>query len=131
MKRIAIAFALATTVLSSTAFAAPISTTSMIAEIGCKTRYSEDKAADIFANKYRGQRAVAKGEIVKLDKGKVYLKLLSATLSYDIDIELRDPKATYDMEKGQRIEVEFTVDGHGGCFLPFSGNDGAIQDANL
>ena len=127
MKRIAIALALCTTTLSGSAFAAPISTTSMIGEIGCKTRYSEEKAADVFTNKYKGQRAVAEGVIVKLDKGKVYLKLLSATLSYDIDVELRDQKATYDMEKGQRIAVEFTVNGHGGCFLPFGGNDGTVQ----
>lgn len=127
MKRLAIALALATTVLSGPAFAAPISTTNMIAEVGCNTRYSDEKAADIFASKYKGQRAVAKGEIVTLDKGKVYLKLLSETLSYDIYVELDDPKATYDLEKGQRISVEFTVDSHGGCFLPFSGNEGAVQ----
>jgi hypothetical protein len=61
------------------------------------------------------------GKVHKADSGKVFIKMMRDTLSYDISVELTDPKATYDLEKDQIVKVSFTVDRHGGCFLPYGG----------
>lgn len=63
------------------------------------------------------------GKLFKAASGEVFIKVLRETLSYDISVELADPKATYDLEKDSTI----IVSGHGGCFLPYSGKDGIVQ----
>ena len=99
----------------------------MLADTGCDSRYSEEKRADLFASRYKGQRMTVTGEIARAEKGQVSIRLLRSTLSHDISVKLSDPKATYDLEKGQRIRLSFTISEQGGCILPYSGTDGVIE----
>jgi len=69
------------------------------------------------------------GKLVKAASGEASIKVLRETLSYDISIELTDPKATYDLEKDSTVKVSFIVSSHGGCFLPYGGKDGIVQAA--
>jgi hypothetical protein len=99
----------------------------MLADTGCNSKYSDDKKADLFASKYQNREMIVTGEIASLNKGDVGLKVLRDTFTYDIAITLRDAKAAYDLEKGQRVTVQFTVDSAGGCILPYEGKNGIIQ----
>jgi hypothetical protein len=101
-------------------------TVAMIKETGCKSKYSDEKKADIYAAKYKDQRLTALGKVSYITKEKVGITLDKSTMTYDVLIKMADPKGLYDLEKDTIITVEFTVDGHGGCFLPFSGKDGVI-----
>jgi hypothetical protein len=98
----------------------------MLSDTGCKSRFSDEKKADLFATQYRGRSMTVSGEITSLRNGSIGVKALSGTLTSDIDVKLRDVGAAYDLEKGQRITVSFTVSFHGGCFLSYSGDNGVI-----
>ena len=98
----------------------------MVAETGCDSRYSEDKKDDLFASLYEGKRMTVTGEVGYVSGGEVGIKVFPSTLTYDVLVELTDPNAAYDLEKEQRISVSFTMQSAGGCFLPFSGDEGVI-----
>jgi len=98
----------------------------MVAETGCASDYSDDKKADIFNANYKGREMTATGQIATLSSEKLSLKVLPSTMTFDIQVKLRDPKAGYDLEKGQRVTVKFIVTYHGGCFLSYSGEQGEI-----
>jgi hypothetical protein len=125
MKRALFAVAMALLVAPVAAHAGDYKT--MEAETGCKSKASDEKKADVFKTKYDGQPMTITGKLVKADSGKVMIKTLRDTLSYDISVELTDSKATYNLEKDQTITVAFIVSRHGGCFLPYGGKNGVLQ----
>jgi hypothetical protein len=92
----------------------------MVADTGCASKYSDDKKADIFNANYKGRAITATGQIATLSSGDLSLKVLPGTMTYDILVTLRDPRAGYDLEKGQRVTVKFVVSYHGGCVLRHS-----------
>jgi hypothetical protein len=98
----------------------------LLADTGCDSKYSDDKKADLFKTNYYNREMTISGEITNSDNGKIYLKLLRQTLTFDLTVNLRDPKAGYDLEKGQRVTVRFNLTRHGGCFLAYSGDNGVI-----
>ena len=78
------------------------------------------KKADIFASKYKGAADTVAGQIAGLDKGHVSVKILRDTLTFDVQIDMANPKSTYDSGEGQQPRPhQFTVDSHGGCILPY------------
>jgi hypothetical protein len=89
----------------------------MLSETGCKSRFSDDKKADLFDAKYKGKQMTVTGEITLVSGDEVHIKLLRSTLTSDITVTMLDKRATYDLEKGQRITASFAVSFHGGCFL--------------
>jgi hypothetical protein len=98
----------------------------MLSDTGCNSRFSDEKKADLFAERYQGLTLTVTGEIKSNSKGVVGLKVLSETWTSDVLVAMNDPKVAYDLEKGQHITVSFKVLKHGGCFLAYSGNDGVI-----
>jgi hypothetical protein len=100
--------------------------TDMVEEIGCKSKYSDEKKGDIFAAKYKDRDMIVSGTIETLSKDSAGLKILPTTRTFDATVKFEDPNAGYDLEKGQRLLVRLMVRDHGGCFLPFGGDRGVI-----
>jgi hypothetical protein len=98
----------------------------MLAETGCESKYSDDKKADLYATKYKGKQMTVTGEVTNSSDGKLFIKVLRSTFTNDITVTLADRKSAYDVEKGQRITVQFNVSFHGGCFLSYSGENGGF-----
>jgi hypothetical protein len=99
----------------------------MLAETGCKSKYSDEKKADLFASRYKGRSMTVFGEVVGSKDGKVEIKVLRDTLTWDLRVELADRDVAYNIEKGQRVEATFIVSYHGGCFLSFMGSNGVLK----
>jgi hypothetical protein len=98
----------------------------MLADTGCDSRYSDDKKADLFQASYKNREMTVTGEITSLSSGKLALKVLPSTLTSDVRVVLRDPRAGYDLQKGQRVTIRFVVNIAGGCILDYSGDQGVI-----
>jgi hypothetical protein len=94
----------------------------MIAETGCESKYSDD----LFAKRWQGTPMTVTGEVSLVSSGTVSVKILRTTLTSDIRVKLRDSRDAYDLEKGQRVTLTFTVSDHGGCFLSYGGNGGSL-----
>jgi hypothetical protein len=101
----------------------------MIAATGCKSKFSDEKKDDIFKSKYENKDMVVDGEIAEVDRGELDIKVLPSTLTFDLDVTLKDPKSTYDLQKGQSVTVRFIVRSAGGCILPYSGDEGVLVPA--
>lgn len=54
------------------------------------------------------------------------IKILPTTWHSDLRVDLRNPKATYNLVEGQQIRVRFTLNALGNCFLLSVGDDGVI-----
>ena len=97
----------------------------LVWETGCHSRYSEEKKADKF-RPFKDKPAILTGEVAHIEGGKLGLKLMADTLTYDMLISFRDPKDIYDLEKGSHVMVAFIMRSAGGCFLPYTGDNGVI-----
>jgi hypothetical protein len=100
----------------------------MLNEVGCNSKFSEEKKADIFATNYKDRVMTTTALVTKIDAGQILLKVLRSTLTYDIQVKLRDPKSGYNIEKDKMIRIRFIVRTAGGCILAFTGDDGVIED---
>jgi hypothetical protein len=96
-------------------------------ETGCGSKYNDDKKADIFSRQYQGKQMVVTGEVKNAEKGALYVRLLSSTLTFDLVVDMNDARSIYDLERGQRVKVAFLVTRQGGCILSFHGNNGVLQ----
>jgi hypothetical protein len=65
-------------------------------------------------------------EVASISRGTLALKIFQSTFTSDVRIDLVDPRAAYDLEKGQRVTVRFFVRRAGGCILDFTGDQGVI-----
>ena len=127
MKRLLVmTAAVAFTTAAAAAQSTPAPFLNVLNDTGCTSRYTEAKRADLF-EAMKGASLFASGEVADVtDDGRVLLKVLRGTLSFDLSVTLADKRAGYDLEKGQRVMVTFTLTRHGGCFLPFGGKDGIV-----
>jgi hypothetical protein len=98
----------------------------MLSETGCESKYSDEKKADLFAANYKDRQMSVTGETKEIDHGEIDIRVLPSTLTFDISVTMADPKSTYDLQKGQRVTVQFIVRRAGGCILPYSGNQGML-----
>jgi hypothetical protein len=102
----------------------------MLAETGCKSKYSDDKKADIYASRWKGKQMTVVGEIATLKDGNVSIKVLRSTLTFDIVVEMQNKRDAYDLEKDQRVTLTFNVSSHGGCFLSYHGSNGVVGNGS-
>jgi hypothetical protein len=93
--------------------------------LGCRTKFSKDRAADQFA-KIKGVVLAVAGEVSSVSGGTVMLKVLSHTLVSDLTVRLANAADGYNLLKGERITVRFRLTDHGGCFLNFGGDQGEL-----
>lgn len=89
-------------------------------EVGCKSKYSDAKKADIFNTRYKGREMIWLGEVVLADANTASLDINNQG-TQDLSVTFKYKNAGYDLVKGQRLRVRFVMKSMGGCFLPFSG----------
>jgi hypothetical protein len=106
---------------------APASFADMLADTGCESRFSDEKKADLFASQYKDHLMTVSGSIEVLSNGSLGIKVNPHTFTYDVDVKLSSAQDAYNMIKGSRVTVTFTVSKHGGCFLPFRGVNGVVK----
>lgn len=97
-------------------------------EIGCDSKYSEDKKNDIFNAKYKNHWMTWSGEVVLAEADQVSLNV-NGFGTQDLRVYFEDERAGYNVLKGDTINVRFVMDRAGGCFLPFSGRHASILPA--
>lgn len=94
-------------------------------EVGCKSRYSKAKKADIFKTRYKGQWMTWSGTVILPDSGSTSLNV-DRKGTQDLQVKFEDPRAGYDLMKDQELTVKFKMNSVGGCFLPHGGIDAEI-----
>ena len=107
----------------------PVSTGSyaeLDSEIGCDSKYSDDKKEDIFNSQYKNHWMTWAGEIVLAEADNASLNI-DGKGTQDLQVDFADKNAGYNLTKGNMIEVKFIMKTAGGCFLPFSGEQATIE----
>jgi hypothetical protein len=95
------------------------------AEVGCKSTYSSDKQDDIFKTRYRDHWMTWSGTVVLSSASDLSLNADGQGFQ-DLQVELADKNAGYDIHKGTNVTVRFLMKSAGGCILPFSGTEAII-----
>ena len=96
------------------------------AEVGCNSKYSDDKKNDIFDSYYKNHWMTWQGEVVLAKSNNASLNIDGKGIQ-DLSVDFADKKAGYDLVKGSVITVKFVMRRVGGCILPFSGDNATIQ----
>ena len=94
-------------------------------EVGCKSKYSDEKKEDVFNAKYRDHWMTWRGEAVIVESDKVALNVDGVGIQ-DVTIDFKQQGAGYDLTKGSMVKVRFLMKSAGGCFLSFDGDDGEL-----
>lgn len=95
-------------------------------EVGCDSKYSDDKKDDIFKLRYKNRWMTWSGEVVLAEADEASLNI-DGKGTQDLAVNFSDKKAGYNLTKGNVITVRFVMKHAGGCFLPFSGDFASIQ----
>lgn len=98
---------------------------SMNNEIGCESKYSDDKKSDVFKSKYKNNWMTWKGKVALAESDEVSLNI-DGFGTQDLRVSFADKKAGYDLTIGELITVKFLMKSAGGCFLPFTGDSAVI-----
>lgn len=96
-------------------------------QVGCDSKYSDDKKEAIFDQNYKDHTFTWSGTVERVSGGDVAVKVLPDTFSYDFAVKLADESAAFNLEKGQRVTIKFVLREQGGCFLHYRGDSGVIQ----
>lgn len=89
-------------------------------EVGCESAYIDEKKTDIFNKRYKNHWMTWTGKVFHADAGSVSLDMNGKGIQ-ELQVAFADSKAGYDVLIGTTITVRFVMAGHGGCYLPFSG----------
>jgi len=95
-------------------------------EVGCKSKYSDQKKDDLFDSDFKNRWMKWSGVVVLAGADKASLNI-DGVGSQDLQVSFLDEGAGYNLKKGERIVVRFLMTSVGGCFLPFSGNYAVIN----
>lgn len=98
-------------------------------EVGCDSKYSDDKRDDIFNSQYKDHWMTLSGEVVLAEADNASLNI-DGKGTQDLRVDFADKQAGYDLTKGNVITVKFVMKNAGGCFLPFSGDNASIVSTN-
>jgi hypothetical protein len=94
------------------------------AQIGCAGNFSDAKEEDIFLTEYKNHWFTWIGTITSIKNGSVSLDMNGGLA--DVQVDLKNKNAAYDLLIDSEIVVRFVMDKKGGCFLPFIGKEGKI-----
>lgn len=94
-------------------------------EVGCDSKYSDDKKDDIFKSRYKNHWMTWSGEVVLAEADEASLNI-DGKGTQDLQVDFADKQAGYNLTKGNVITVRFVMKHAGGCFLPFSGDHATI-----
>lgn len=95
-------------------------------EVGCASKYSDQKKEDIFEGEFKNRWMVWTGVVVLADADDVSLNV-DGIGTQDLQVDFLDKGAGYNLKKGQKVKVRFLMTSAGGCFLPFSGDYAVID----
>ena len=95
-------------------------------EVGCASKYSDQKKDDIFDSDFKNRWMVWTGIVVLADADDVSLNV-DGIGTQDLQVDFLDKGAGYNLKKGQKVKVRFLMTSAGGCFLPFSGDYAVID----
>ncbi|WP_223532339.1 SPOR domain-containing protein [Pseudomonas sp. GL-RE-20] len=95
-------------------------------EVGCASKYSDQKKDDIFDSNFKNRWMVWSGIVVLADADDVSLNV-DGIGTQDLQVDFLEKGAGYNLKKGQKIKVRFLMTNAGGCFLPFSGDYAVID----
>jgi len=94
-------------------------------DIGCDSKYIDEKKADLFYKKYLNHWMTWEGKVFYAESESVSLDMNNQGI-HELQAVFSDPKVGYDILKGSTVSIHFVMRGQGGCFLPFSGDSASI-----
>ena len=94
-------------------------------EVGCDSKFVDDKKNDIFNSSYANHWMTWKGQVFSAEANEVSLNLDGKGLQ-DLHVIFADSKGGYDVLKDQIITVKFVMKSAGGCILQFEGTQAVI-----
>ncbi len=94
-------------------------------QVGCDSKYSDNKKEDIFNSQYKDHWMTWSGVVVLADSDNASLNI-DGVGTQDLQVDFKDKKAGYDLQVEDRIKVKFLMSSAGGCFLPFTGEEAEI-----
>jgi hypothetical protein len=89
-------------------------------EVGCNSKYGKEKQIDLFNSLYKGKTFQWRGEIVNISSNQISLNL-DGKIATNLKASFSQPKAGYELTKGQTVTLQFVMNSAGGCFIPFVG----------
>ena len=89
-------------------------------EVGCFSKYSEEKKIDIFNSQYKNHWMTWKGEVVIAKSDSVTMDVNNFGID-DLRVVFENSGDGYDLLEDQTITVQFLMKSSGGCFLNFEG----------
>lgn len=95
------------------------------AEVGCDSKYVEDKKVDIFNANHINRWMTWKGRVLSASAEDASLNLDDKGIQ-DLHITFADRKGGYDLMQDEVITVRFLMKVAGGCILPFEGTQAEI-----
>ena len=96
-------------------------------EVGCNSKYSDDKKRDIFNRRYKDHWMTWTGKVKKSDSNSVWITNPELFSLQGIMIDFARKGAGYNLIDGELITVKFVMDTSGGCIIPFGGIEGVIK----
>ena len=94
-------------------------------EVGCDSKYSDDKKDDIFKFRYKNHWMTWCGVVVLAEADNASLNI-DGKGTQDLQVDFFDKNAGYNLKKGDVIVVKFVMKYPGGCILPFIGEYAVI-----
>jgi hypothetical protein len=98
----------------------------MVGTLGCSGKWSDDKKKAIFDSDYKDKLTTITGKIASAGDGTVDLKVLSSTLTFDVQVKMANAGDTYNLNKDETITLKFVPTMLGGCIIAFHGEGGVI-----
>jgi len=95
------------------------------AQVGCRSKYSDDRKADVFNASYKDHWMTWRGEVVLAAADDASLNI-DGKGTQDLKVYFSNKSAGYSLMKGEFVTVKFLMKQAGGCILPFSGEQAAI-----
>lgn len=95
--------------------------------VGCESKFVEEKKSDIFKSNYLNHWMIWKGQILTASSEDASLNLDGKGIQ-DLHISFADSKGGYDLLQYQIVSVKFLMKSAGGCILPFEGTMAVVVD---
>ena len=94
-------------------------------EVGCDSKFVDDKKNDIFNSNYVNHWMTWKGQVFSAEANELSLNLDGKGIQ-DLHVIFADSKGGYDVLKDEIVTVKFVMKSAGGCILPFEGTQAVI-----
>ena len=99
-------------------------------EVGCDSKFVDDKKNDIFNSSYANHWMTWKGQVFSAEANEVSLNLDGKGIQ-DLHVIFADSKGGYDLLKDEIVTIKFLMKSAGGCIFPFEGTQAIIVRENI